>query len=95
MTWNSSSTSGLVAVKPPHNLLGYLYVWVADQIAAQIASGQLPPHTALPSERELAGAFGVSLGTARHATRLLQRRGLVITLRSKGTYVAPKRSQCE
>ena len=89
MTWNSSSTSRLVATKPPQDLLGYRYEWVADQIAAQIATGQLVAHTALPSERQLAEAFGVSLGTARQATRLLQRRGLVITVPSKGTYVAP------
>lgn len=31
----------------------------------------------------------MSLGTARHATELLRRRGLVVTIRSKGTYVAP------
>ncbi|NKQ56772.1 winged helix-turn-helix transcriptional regulator [Amycolatopsis sp. K13G38] len=70
---------------------GYVYQWVADQIAAQIESGELAPHAALPSERMLASAYGVSLGTARHATQLLRFRGLVVTVRAKGTYVADRK----
>ncbi|WP_346054796.1 MULTISPECIES: winged helix-turn-helix domain-containing protein [Amycolatopsis] len=53
-------------------------------------SGDLAPNTPLPSERRLAQEYGVSLGTARHATRLLRFRGLMITVRSKGTYVADR-----
>ncbi|GAA4664001.1 MULTISPECIES: winged helix-turn-helix domain-containing protein [Amycolatopsis] len=70
---------------------GYLYEHVAAHLAARITSGELAPNTALPSERRLASEYGVSLGTARHATRLLRFRGLVITVRSKGTYVADRR----
>ena len=69
---------------------GYVYEWVADELAARIKSGELAPHTALPSERCLALEYGVSLGSVRHATRLLRFRGLVVTVRSKGTYVASK-----
>jgi GntR family transcriptional regulator len=68
----------------------YRYDVVADHLAQMIESGQLPPDTALPSERDLAYVYEVSLGTARHATRLLRERGLVVTVRSKGTYVARK-----
>jgi GntR family transcriptional regulator len=50
---------------------------------------ELAPNTPLPGERDLANEYRVSLGTARHATRLLRDRGLVITVRSKGTYIAP------
>lgn len=71
----------------PGGAPGYVYVWVADQIAARIASGELAPHTALPSERKLAADYQVSLGTARNATHLLRARGLVVTIRAKGTYV--------
>ncbi|NKQ58533.1 winged helix-turn-helix transcriptional regulator [Amycolatopsis sp. K13G38] len=67
---------------------GYLYEAMADHLASRIGSGELAEHELLPSERRLAEEYGVSLGTARHATRILVRRGLVITLRSKGTYVA-------
>lgn len=68
---------------------GYTYVQLADRLAARIKSGELRPNTPLPAERHLANQYGVSVGTARHATRLLRYQGLVITLRSKGTYVAP------
>ncbi|TVT36397.1 winged helix-turn-helix transcriptional regulator [Amycolatopsis rhizosphaerae] len=74
----------------PDDLLGYVYEWLADQLTERIKSGDLPPMAPLPAERNLAAAYGVSLGTARHATRVLRKRGLVITVRSKGTYVAPQ-----
>jgi DNA-binding GntR family transcriptional regulator len=70
------------------NIPGILYERMADHIAARIASGELEANTTLPSERRLAQEYGVALGTARHATRLLKYRGLVVTIRSKGTYIA-------
>lgn len=75
----------------PGDTPGYLYEMMADHIAARIDAGELPPNKPLPSERRLADEYGVSLGTARHATRLLRYRGLVITIRSKGTYVTDPR----
>jgi GntR family transcriptional regulator len=69
---------------------GYMYEHMAEHIVKRILDGDLPPHTPLASERHLADQYGVSLGTARHATRLLRFRGLVITIRSKGTYIAPE-----
>jgi DNA-binding GntR family transcriptional regulator len=65
----------------------YRYQLLADHLAQLIHTGELRPNTALPAEQRLAVLFGVSLGTARHATELLRNRGLVITLRSKGTFV--------
>lgn len=69
---------------------GYLYEMVANLIAARIEAGELAPHTALPAEAQLAREYGVSLGTARHATQLLRERGLVVTVKSKGTYVTKR-----
>lgn len=77
-------------VGQPGGRPGYIYEWMADQIAARIMSGDLQPNTPLPAERRLAAQYGVSLGTARQATRVLRARGLVVTLRSKGTYVAER-----
>jgi DNA-binding GntR family transcriptional regulator len=68
---------------------GYVYEKMADHLAQRILAGELVPNSPLPSERALASEYGVSLGTARHATRLLRFRGLVITVRSKGTYILP------
>lgn len=67
----------------------YLYEHVAGHIEARIRSGELPVHGALPGERQLAHDYNVALGTARGAIRLLQRRGLIRTIRSKGSYVNP------
>lgn len=67
---------------------GYIYEKMADHLAERIARGELRPNTRLPGEAQLAEEYEVSLGTARHATRLLQYRGLVVTVRSKGSYVA-------
>jgi DNA-binding GntR family transcriptional regulator len=69
---------------------GYVYLQVAERIAARIESGELARHERLPAEQQLADEFGVSLGTARHATRVLRERGLVFTVRAKGTFVADR-----
>jgi GntR family transcriptional regulator len=65
----------------------YIYETMANHLAARIESGELRPNRPLPAERQLANAYGVSLGTARRATEILRQRGLVVTLRSMGTYV--------
>lgn len=72
----------------PGDTPGYIYQRMADHIAARINAGDLAPNKPLPAERRLAEEYGVSLGTARRATELLRERGLVVTLRSKGTFVA-------
>ncbi|MFD2422203.1 winged helix-turn-helix domain-containing protein [Amycolatopsis pigmentata] len=65
----------------------YIYETMADHIEARIMSGELRPGDPLPAERKLAEDYEVSLGTARRATEALRHRGLVVTLRSKGTFV--------
>jgi DNA-binding GntR family transcriptional regulator len=66
----------------------YVYVQVADDIAAQISSGHLAPGARLPAERDIAQQYGVAYLTARRAVRELRDRGLVVTLPAKGTYIA-------
>src|SRR4051812_19010192 len=68
----------------------YLYGQVADHLAERISSGDLVMNRRLPAEMQLARQYGVSLGTARRATEILRARGLVVTLRSKGTYVVAR-----
>lgn len=65
----------------------YEYVKLADQIAAEIASGKLPVGAALPGERAMTEIYRVSIGTVRRAVRELRERGLVATLPAKGTFV--------
>lgn len=68
----------------------YLYKQMVDHLTARIASGDLAVNTTLPAEVPLARQYGVSLGTARGATEILRERGLVATLRSKGTFVVAR-----
>jgi DNA-binding transcriptional regulator YhcF (GntR family) len=65
----------------------YVYMRVADHIAARIAAGDLPAEARLPAERDLAAEYAVAIGTARRAVLELRDRGLVVTLPGKGTYV--------
>jgi DNA-binding GntR family transcriptional regulator len=69
-----------------------VYVWqqVADWVARRIEAGELRPGARLEGERELAGQAGVAVGTVRRAVEELRQRGLVITLPSKGTYIAER-----
>ncbi|MDX3136772.1 winged helix-turn-helix domain-containing protein [Streptomyces europaeiscabiei] len=68
--------------------IAYVYMQVADHIAARIASGDLRPGARLPGERDLGTEYGVAYLTARRAIRELRERGLVVTLPAKGTFVA-------
>ncbi|HTQ93435.1 MAG TPA: GntR family transcriptional regulator, partial [Streptosporangiaceae bacterium] len=63
---------------------------IEDWLAGQIATGALVPGDRLPTEHDLAGWFGVSRMTLRHALAELARRGLVTKTvgRHGGTVVA-------
>lgn len=65
-----------------------LYVRIATSIEASIASGEYEVGHYLPSEKELANRFGVSLITVRSAMASLIDKGLVERHRGKGTIVA-------
>lgn len=65
----------------------YVYMQVADQVEAEIRSGELPVGARLPNERDMGAQYGVAPGTARRAVAELRERGLVATLPNKGTFV--------
>lgn len=54
-----------------------------------IADGQFPSGR-LPTETELAGQFGVSRETVRLAADALQREGLLVKVRRRGTFTQPQ-----
>jgi GntR family transcriptional regulator len=64
-----------------------IYMAVADDIAGQIARGELVPGARLPSLDALAESYGIARMTARRAVRELTERGLVVVIVGKGTYV--------
>lgn len=80
--------SNVPAFDPDADGPGYVYLRVADHIAARIDAGDLSPGARLPGERELAEEYGVALGTARRAIQELRDRHRVVTLPAKGTYVS-------
>ncbi len=64
------------------------YVQIADDIAARITSGELQTGARLLSERALAEYYGRSYQTVRRAMEVLRKRGLIITIQGRGTFVA-------
>jgi DNA-binding transcriptional regulator YhcF (GntR family) len=63
------------------------YEQIRTQIAAQVASGELPPGTKLPTVRALAATLGVAVNTVARAYRELEHSGAVTTGRRNGTVV--------
>ncbi|MFC4107146.1 GntR family transcriptional regulator [Micromonospora zhanjiangensis] len=63
---------------------------IADEITAQIKSGELAPGAKLPSTSKLADQYGVSVTTAYRAVSLLHDRDLVLGQPGRGVYVAEK-----
>lgn len=64
-----------------------LYEQLAETLAARIAAGAHRVGTRLPSERDLAQAFGVSRPTVREAMIALELDGLVEVRKASGVYV--------
>lgn len=67
-----------------------LYHQLADIILARIRSSEYLPGSKIPSEHRLAEQFGIGRPTARQATDLLVRKGLLIRRRGSGTFVQAK-----
>lgn len=66
-----------------------IYRQIAEQIKAQILSGELQPDTALPSIRNLAKDLRISVITTKRAYDELEQESFVYTMAGKGCFVAP------
>src|SRR5215470_14544174 len=62
------------------------YLRIHSNLRERIASGQWTPGSPLPSQRELAVEFGVSIMTLRQALQLLTDEGLIETRHGSGTF---------
>lgn len=60
---------------------------VAEQILKQIQSGQLPPGSRLPSQRELSELLGVGRSSVREAVNALAVIGYLKIQQGKGTFI--------
>jgi GntR family transcriptional regulator len=65
-----------------------LYVRVESLVRNRILNGQLQPGDKLATEDDLVKQFGVSQITIRNALSNLERDGLIVRNRAKGTFVA-------
>ncbi len=64
-----------------------IYSQILEQIQMQIAAGIYEPGEKIPSVRELAADAGVNPNTMQKALAELERRNLVVTLRTSGRVV--------
>ncbi|MEQ4717851.1 GntR family transcriptional regulator [Nonomuraea sp. B19D2] len=71
---------------------GWVFQTIADDLAAKVEAGDFQQEMPLPSETQLAQQYDVAKGTVRRALALLRERGLVYTVRGRGTY---PRTPCE
>lgn len=65
------------------------YRAIAADLAAKIRAGEYAPGEALPAQRELSAAYGVTLMTLRQALRQLSDDRLIVQQPGKGTFVSP------
>ena len=68
------------------------YVSIASEYARRIRSGELHPRMQLPSYTDIARQYDVSDIVVRKAVELLQRQGLVRSVRRKGIFVTDRPS---
>lgn len=69
------------------------YRRIMNDVLAQVRGGKLHSGDPVPSERELARRFSVSIMTARHALKELEVQGVVVRRDRVGTFVAPPKIQ--
>ena len=65
-----------------------LYRVVKRSLLNAIEAGSCPPGETLPSETEIAGAMGVSIGTLRRAVDELAAEHILVRRQGRGTFVA-------
>lgn len=63
------------------------YIQIAEQIRRQIASGEYPVGSKIPTENKLAQSLGVSRPTVRHALDLLTAEKRLVRVKGSGTFV--------
>lgn len=65
-----------------------LHTQLLNDLRRVIMTGELAPHTRVPSEPELTVELGISRTTIRQAWRAAEEEGLLYRVAGKGTYVA-------
>jgi GntR family transcriptional regulator len=85
---NESMAAALFDPIPPEAAGMPLYRAVKRALLQAIEAGRLAPGESLPNEAALGQAFGVSVGTVRHAVDELVAEHIVVRRQGRGTFVA-------
>ncbi|WP_026674578.1 GntR family transcriptional regulator [Alkalihalobacterium bogoriense] len=80
-----------IRIDPKSNVA--LYEQVIQQIKEMCARGLLKPDDKLPSVRELSAQIVINPNTVAKAYKELERQGVIVTVRGKGTFIAEFESQ--
>ena len=67
-----------------------IYEQIVEQVERYIAFGVLKPKEQMQSIRELAASLGINPNTVKKAYDELEKRGAIITISTKGTFVADR-----
>ncbi len=78
----------IIAIEPASGVPPY--VQIQDQVARMIGSGVLASGARLPTIQQLATDLELAPGTVARAYKELERDGLVVSRRRKGTVVAER-----
>jgi len=60
---------------------------IADDLTARIRAGEYPPGSKLPTLRDLAAMYSVSVSTIQRALDRVDERGLIVSSQGRGTFV--------
>ncbi|MHC1740500.1 MAG: GntR family transcriptional regulator [Anaerolineaceae bacterium] len=69
------------------------YFQLAEILKKKIEDGEWQPRSAIPSERQLEGLYGVSRTTTREAVDTLVQQGFLYREHGRGTFVSPPKLQ--
>lgn len=72
-----------------------IYRQLSDLLAAKIRRGEYRPGGRIPSEHQLAAAFGIGRPTARQAVDVLVRKGMLTRRRGSGTFVCEAQQEVD
>lgn len=67
-----------------------IYEQIIKEIERYVALGLLKPEQQIPSIRELAGSLGINPNTVKKAYSILEQKGTIVTLSTKGTFISIK-----
>lgn len=65
-----------------------IYEQIVSEIERYVALGILKPEEKMMSIRELAMELGINPNTVKKAYSILENKGVIVTLSTKGTYIA-------